>query len=416
MRFSHLFTKTRKENPRDETSINAILLERGGFVAKNSAGIYSFLPLGWKVMQRITNIIREEMNAIGAQEVLMQTMIEKKYLEPTKRWDIPVGFKIAEGVGESHFVLGWTHEEVITTLASHYVESYRDLPFVAYQIQTKFRNEARATSGLLRGREFLMKDSYSFHTTEKDFQTYYLQAADAYKKIFQRCGLDALYTKAGGGDFTAGFTHEFQVLTPVGEDTILHCPTCRFAENSEVATVKKGDECLECKKGLIEEDHGIEAGNIFPLGTKYSQALQLNYVDEHGEKKPVVMGCYGIGISRLMGTIVEIHHDEKGIIWPRFVAPYAAHLIPINSDDTTDADALYNRLQEMHVEVLYDDRADASAGEKFADADLLGMPLRVVVSAKSRKQGGYGVKERGSDQESIMSKEESTAYASKYLQ
>src|SRR5487761_936202 len=242
MRFSQLFTKTRKENPRDETSANAILLERGGYVAKNSAGIYSFLPLGWRVMQRIMHIIREEINAVEGQEMFMPALLEKKYLDATRRWEIPIGFKVREEK-ESTFVLGWTHEEVITTLASHYVESYRDLPFAAYQIQSKFRNEPRATSGLLRGREFLMKDLYSFLADEKDLQTYYARVADAYKKIFERCGLDALYTKAGGGDFTAGFTHEFQVLTSVGEDTIFHCPSCGFAENSEVASVKKGDEC-----------------------------------------------------------------------------------------------------------------------------------------------------------------------------
>lgn len=411
MRFSQLFTKTRKENPREETSANAILLERGGFVAKNSAGIYSYLPLGWRTMQRIMNIIREEINAIDGQELFMQTLVEKKYMEGTKRWDIPVGFKI-EGGG---FVLGWTHEEVITALASHYVESYRDLPFAAYQIQAKFRNEPRATSGLLRGREFLMKDLYSFHTTQEDLQTYYQRAADAYKKIFERCGLDALYTRAGGGDFTADITHEFQVLTEVGEDTVFHCPECHYAENNEVATVKKGDQCPQCKKGSMEESRGIEVGNIFPLGTKYSDALQLQYVDENGEKKPVVMGSYGIGIGRLMGTVVEVHHDERGIIWPRSVAPFAVHLIPLGLEDKADAESLYKGMTEMRIDVLYDDRVDVSVGAKFADADLLGMPLRVVVSAKSREAGGAEIKERGASDERVMNFEKCIEYAKEYL-
>lgn len=415
MRFSQLFTKTRKENPRDETSANAILLERGGYVAKNSAGIYSFLPLGWRVMQRIMHIIREEINAVEGQEMFMPALLEKKYLDATRRWEIPIGFKVREEK-ESTFVLGWTHEEVITTLASHYVESYRDLPFAAYQIQSKFRNEPRATSGLLRGREFLMKDLYSFHADEKDLQTYYARVADAYKKIFERCGLDALYTKAGGGDFTAEFTHEFQVLTEVGEDTILHCPVCRFAENSEVATVKKGNECPACKKGRIEESRGIEVGNIFPLGTKYSDALNLRYIDESGNKKSVVMGSYGIGISRLMGTAVEIHHDGRGIIWPKSLAPYAVHLIPLTIADEAEGTSLYNRLLDAGVEVLFDDRIDVRAGEKFADADLLGMPLRILISSQAREKGGVEVKERLGGNERIMNFDDCIEYAQKYIQ
>ena len=285
MKFSQLFTKTVKENPSGEVSINAQLLERAGFVYKNSAGIYTYLPLGWKVMEKIVKIVREEMNAIGGQEMFMPALVEKKYLDATNRWEVPVGFKVNRSLTadkdpeETNFVLGWTHEEVITEIVSKFINSYKDLPFAAYQIQTKFRNEPRAKSGLLRGREFMMKDLYSFHQSEEDLVRYYRQAKDAYLKIFERCGMKAYYTVAAGGDFTASNTHEFQVLSPVGEDTIFVCEKCDYAENSEISKLKDNDKCPKCDS-KVKEEKSIEVGNIFPLGTKYSDAFGLKFTDK----------------------------------------------------------------------------------------------------------------------------------------
>ena len=393
MRQSRLFTKTRREAPKDARAPNHILLVRGGFVSQLSSGIYSFLPLGWKVMEKIIKIIKEEMNAIGGQELFMPALVEKKYMEPTGRWDLDVGFYVdssrnkASGndrilaSGKDNFVLGWSHEEVLTSIAREYINSYEDLPFAAYQIQTKFRNEPRAKSGLLRGREFMMKDLYSFHASEKDLETYYEKAKDAYFKIFERCGLKAVYTLAGGGVFTDKFTHEFQVISEVGEDTIFLCLKCGYAENSEISKLKNADTCPKCA-GNIAEKKAIEVGNIFNNGTRYSDNLGVSFVDENGIKNSVWMAAYGIGISRLMATIVEVSNDANGIIWPESVSPFKIHLIVLD-DRKEEAEKTYNELTKKSVEVLYDDRSDKTAGEKFADADLLGIPWRAVVSEKA---------------------------------
>lgn len=390
MRLSKLFTKTLRTPPADEESANAIYLERGGFIYKNSAGIYSFLPLGWRVINKIARIIREEMDAIGGQELFMPALVERKYLDTTGRWDVEVGFE-AKGKKEKNasFVLGWTHEEVLTEIASKYVSSYRDLPFSAYQIQTKFRNEARAKSGLLRGREFLMKDLYSFHESQEDLLKFYERVRRVYENIFKRCGLKSIYTLAGGGDFTASRTHEFQVITPVGEDTILICSQCEYAENAEISKLKDGGQCSKCP-GRVFEKKAVEVGNIFPLSDIYSKAFNLQFLDKNGKKEHIVMGSYGIGISRVMGTIVEVSHDDKGIIWPDTVAPFKIHLIEID----TDASKLYDELIAKGIEVLYDDRAANTAGEKFADADLIGIPLRLVMSAKTLKNDAVELKKR----------------------
>lgn len=390
MRQSQLFTKVSRTLPKDEVSINAQLLERGGFVYKNSAGIYTYLPLGWSVIQKIAQIIREEMNIIGGEELFMPALVEKKYLDATGRWEVEVGYKVWPRVKdeEASFVLGWTHEEVLTAIAAKYVSSYKDLPFAAYQIQTKFRNEPRAKSGLLRGREFLMKDLYSFHASEKDLEEYYKKVAGAYHRIFERCGLKAIYTLAGGGPFTAQYTHEFQVPAEVGEDAIFVCEKCEYAENKEISKLRAGGKCPHCG-GKIRESQAIEVGNIFPLGTKYSQAFNLQYSDEKGKKHLVVMGSYGIGLGRVMGAVVEIYHDRDGIVWPESVAPFRAHLLEIGE---ADGKRIYEALQKAGVEVLYDDRG-MTAGEKFAEADLLGIPWRLVVSPKTG--GKVEVKRRG---------------------
>ena len=394
MKLSQLFTKTEKEAPKDEASVNAQLLERGGFVYKNNSGIYSYLPLGWRVIGKISKIIREEMSAIGGVEMFMPALVDKRYMDSTGRWDVEVAFE-AKGKkeDEARFTLGWTHEEVITEIASKYISSYKDLPFAAYQIQTKFRNEPRAKSGLLRGREFLMKDLYSFHSSEEDFSMYYEKVRTAYHKIFERCGLKSFYTLAAGGDFTASHTHEFQVLAPVGEDTIFVCSKCEYAENKEISSLANGALCLKCG-GKVKEEKSVEVGNIFPLGTKYTEALNLQFTDQQGNKKFVVMGSYGIGLGRLMGTIAEIHHDKDGLIWPESVAPYKFILITLDHT-REEGDKLYQKLLEQDAEVLYDDREDKTAGEKFADADLLGIPVRLVLSSKTLKEKSVEVKRRG---------------------
>ncbi len=403
MRLSQLFTKPLREAPKGEESVNAKLLERGGFIYKNSAGVYTYLPLGWRVVEKIAGIIREEMNAIGADEMYMPALHDKRYLTATGRWDVDVLFKVVSGKDkEPGFNISWTHEEIAAEIASKYVSSYNDLPFSFYQIQTKFRNEPRAKSGLLRGREFLMKDLYSFHENEKDMLEFYDKVKEAYHKIFKRCGLDSIYTLAGGGEFTASNTHEFQVIAPVGEDTIFVCSKCGYAENAEISKMKKGGSCSQCGKGKVEVEKSIEVGNIFPLGTKYSEAFNLHYTNKKGDKNLAVMASYGIGLGRLMGTVVEVSHDEKGIIWPESVAPFRVIIVEISTGKEGDgkvaktAEKLYNDLKKRGVEALYDDRKDRSAGEKFTEADLLGIPYRVVVSEKTLKENKFELKKRGS--------------------
>lgn len=400
MKQSQYFLKTTKNKPADDVSINARLLEQGGFVYKNSAGIYTYLPLGWRVMQKVANIIREEMNAIGGQEMFMPGLHDKHYLKATNRWDVDVVFKVSEGQGkEPQFNISWTHEEIVAEISTKFVHSYKDLPLAVYQIQTKFRNEPRAKSGLLRGREFMMKDLYSLHVSEEDLWNYYEKVAKAYHKIFERCGLKAYYTVAAGGDFTVSNTHEFQVLSPVGEDTILVCEKCGFAENAEISKLESGSACPECG-GKVNQEKSIEVGNIFPLGIKYSEAFGLKFTNEKGQSHPVVMGSYGIGLGRVMATIVEVYNDGKGIIWPNSVAPFNVHLISIKGAEK-QADDIYQKLEKEGVQVLYDDR-DVSPGVKFADSDLIGIPRRVVVSPKTLEKDSVEVKRRSADEQKLV--------------
>ena len=409
MRQSHLFAKTERNAPKDEASANAQLLERGGFIYKNSAGIYTYLPLGWRVIQNIAAIIKEEMNAIGGQEMFMPALHDKRYLTATGRWNVDVVYKVLSGKEkEPGFNISWTHEEIIAEIAAKYVHSYKDLPFSIYQIQTKFRNEPRAKSGLLRGREFTMKDLYSFHTTEKDLYRFYDIVKEAYLKIFTRCGLKAHYTLAAGGEFTANNTHEFQVVAPVGEDTIYLCAQCDYAENKEISQLRDGSGCPKCK-GKVKEEKSIEVGNIFPLGTKYSKAFDLKFTNENGGKEFVVMGSYGIGLGRVMGTIVEVFHDDKGIMWPEAVAPFRVHLLELGD---ASAEHIYEDLQKHGIEVLYDDRK-ISAGEKFADADLIGLPWRAVVSQKTG--GKIEIKRRNEETVKLMEIEEVINSITKFL-
>ena len=396
MKQSQLFYKTLKEAPKTAEIISHKLLLRAGFIFQLAAGIYEFLPLGWKVHKKIENIIREEMEKIGAQEVFLATLQPKEIWQRTDRWEkmAPPIFKLKDR-HRKDFALGPTHEEVITQLAKLKIQSYKDLPLYLFQIQSKFRNEMRPSGGLLRVREFLMKDLYSFHSSEEDFENYFEKVANSYEKIFQRCELETIKSEASGGPFTevGAKTYEFQIPAPAGEDKILFCQKCEYAINLETAKIR--NICPKCK-GKLKKKNTIEVGHIFSLGTKYSKALNLYFIDKDGFKKPVIMGCYGIGLGRLMGTIVEIHHDQKGIIWPKEVVPFLIHLIQIEHNFRVKkvAEKLYQNLQKKDLEVLYDDRAEKTPGEKFADADLIGIPYRIVVSEKTLKKDSVEVKKR----------------------
>lgn len=379
---SQLFTKTRKEAPQDEESKNAQLLIRAGYIHKEMAGAYSYLPLGLRVLNKITAIIREEMNRIGGQEVLLTTLQDPKIWKQSGRWDDAVvdnWFKSKLATGTDIGIAN-THEEPLTALLTHFVSSYKDLPLYIYQFQTKFRNELRAKSGLMRVREFLMKDLYSFSRSEEEFRKFYESCAGAYLKIFERVGIGAVTfrTIAAGGSFTTGLTDEFQTLSSAGEDVIYVDKERRLAINQDVYTDVNLAKLGLDKKTLVEEK-SIEVGNIFPLGTKYPDSLGLKVQDEDGNEQSVIMGSYGIGLGRLMATIVEVFADEHGLVWPESVAPFAVHLLALGK---ASGDAIYRDLLEKGIEVLYDDR-DVSAGQKLMDADLLGIPYRAVVSEKT---------------------------------
>lgn len=560
MRYSLLFGKTRMHAPADADAANARFLMQGGFIEREAAGIYNFLPLGYRVLKKINEIIREEMNALGGQEIFMPVLHPRENWIQTGRDESMKNILYrTKGAGESDFILGPSHEEIVTPLAKKFIRSYKDLPISLYQIQTKFRNEPRAKAGILRGREFGMKDMYSFHSTSEDLDYYYEKVKAAYLRIYERMGLKVYVVEASGGPFSDKFSHEFAVRTPVGEDTILLCESCNFAQNLEIAQafleVPEGAEekekplkevdaprgksiaegtklhgippwkilktvvykmtdgllgvcirgdleinqdklekflgaevrianpedlkqaklavgfispinssisfiadhsikhvknfctgankphrdvlnanlgrdfqiktfahfadvplkCPQCKKP-VKEEKAIEAGNIFKLGTKFSEAFNLTYTDNSGEAHPIAMGCYGIGNTRLMGTIVEASHDEKGIIWPASVAPYRVHLLHIGKEEEvkSQAEDFYKTLLENKVEVLYDDR-DESAGKKLADADLIGIPLRVVVSKKTLEKNGVEVKKRNEKDAKIIPSEEASHFCSPSL-
>lgn len=391
MRQSKLFLKTLKETPADADSINASYLVRAGMVQKQMAGVYALLPLGLRIYKKIENIIRQEMNNIEGQELLMNVFQPKELWDETGRWakhpDVMYQFKDIRG---KELGLGWSHEEQVVDIVRKKVKSYKDLPLALYQFQTKFRNEARAKSGLLRGREFIMKDMYSFHANQEDFEAYYEKAKKAYLEVFTRFGLEAKYVQASGGAFSLT-SDEFQVVTPVGEDTIYFCDKCDFAQNDEVATVKEGSKCPNCD-GRIRVEKSIEVGNIFPLATNYSKPMNAIFTDKEGNEKNFIMGCYGIGLTRAMATIVEVYYDsaKNKMNWPKEVAPFDVHLISLNQNEV--ADKIYEDLTQKGIEVLYDER-ETAAGEKFAEADLIGCPTRIIVSKKSLEQGGVEIVE-----------------------
>lgn len=397
MRQSELFTKTRKEAPSDEVSRNAQLLIRAGYVDKVMAGVYTYLPLGLRVLNNIQQIIREEMNKAGGQEILMPALQPKENWDTTKRWDLyqDVFYKTDSLYGGVS-VLGPTHEEIVTPLVQQFVSSYRDLPVAVYQFQDKFRQEKRPKSGLLRGREFLMKDLYSFHASEADFELYYDIIKNAYVEIYKRCGIGhrTFVTYASGGTFSK-YSHEFQTVTSAGEDLIYICDRCSVAVNKEIK--HEHVVCPECKADTFKEEKAIEVGNIFSLKTRFTDSFNFQYKDEKGVLQPILMGCYGIGLGRVMGAIVEALADDKGIIWPETVAPFRIHLVALAGKEgkevVTAADKLYGELRGAGVQVLYDDR-EVSAGNKFADSDLIGIPYRVVISEKTLAKGEIEIKVR----------------------
>jgi prolyl-tRNA synthetase len=403
---SQLFTKVLREAPKDEQSQNAKLLVRAGFIHKEMAGVYAFLPLGLRVLEKIKQIIKEEMDELGGEQVLLTSLQDPQVWKKSGRWDD----KVVDNWFKTKFVNGAdagianTHEEPLTNLMKEYVSSWRDLPCYVYQFQTKFRNELRAKSGLMRVREFLMKDLYSFSRTEEEFKDFYEKCAAAYLKIFSRVGLKdyTFRTFASGGSFSE-FSDEFQAISEAGEDIIYIDRKKNVAVNKEVY---KDDVLakLGLKKAELEERKAIEIGNIFPLGTKYSSVLGLAFKDKDGQNKPVVMGSYGIGLGRLMGTIAEIFHDEKGIIWPKEVAPFQIHLIRLGLDPAVQKAArkIYQDLQKNGQEVLFDEREGQSAGEKFAEADLLGIPLRLVISQRTLENETVEVKKRSEEKAELV--------------
>lgn len=405
MRVSQLFTRTSKTAPTDEVAKNAQLLIRAGFIHKEMAGVYAYLPLGIRVLENIKKIVREEMNAIGGQEVMMTTLQPKDIFEKTDRWDdkkVDNWFK-TKLVNGTELGMGLTHEEPIVDALSGYVNSYKDLPIYVYQIQSKFRNELRAKSGLLRGREFVMKDMYSLARTQEEHEELYERAAEAYHRVYERLGIGTITyrTAADGGIFTKRFSDEFQTLSEIGEDTIYVHEEKRIAVNQEVYT----DENLArlgLKKDELVERRGVEVGNIFPLETKYTDALDVFYTDETGKKQSIIMGCYGIGISRLMGVIAEHFSDEKGLVWPENIAPMLVYLVRIGGDDAiSQADELYEELTSLDVEVLYDDR-DERSGTKFADAELMGIPYRITVSDRLIEKSQYEFTSRISGETELL--------------
>lgn len=410
MRQSKLFTKTRKEVPADEVAKNAQLLIRGGYIYKEMAGVYSILPLGYRVLEKIVSIIKNEMDAIGGIQMKTSALQSKEVWEKTNRWDDEVvdnWFKTTLKNG-SEVGLSFTNEEAYSNIIKNYVSSYKDLPLYPYDFKTIFRNEARSKSGIMRGREFYWKALYSFSKDQQEHDIFYQKIKEAYLNIYQKVGLGQMtyLTFASGGTFSK-YSHEFQTISESGEDLIYVDESKNIAINKEVLN----DEVLKDlglnRDGLVEKK-AIEVGNIFSLGYKFSEPFELSYTDEDGKQKLVFMGSYGIGITRLMGTIVEVLSDEKGIIWPETIAPFKIHLIALgrNTETWTEAENIYQKLQDNKIEVFFDDRKDVAAGEKFADADLLGMPIRAVVSDRSLEKGGLEIKKRNEMESQICTFED----------
>jgi prolyl-tRNA synthetase len=406
VRYANLFGKTTRNVQKDEVTANAELLTRAGFVEKLMAGSYTYLPLGLRVLNKISAIVREEMDAIGGSELLMPMMHPKENWARTGGWDsIDVLFRLESRTGRA-YALGQSEEEVVTPLVMSRVQTYRDLPQHVYQVGWKFRDELRPKSGVMRGREFLMKDMYSFHEDQEDFDRFYAIAKEAYLRVYSRLGLMAKVTEASGGAFTEKLSYEFMVLTDAGEDDILYCNTCDFCVNVEITDATAGMACPACERGALSQARASEVGNVFDLGRKYGRDFDMGFIGRDGSKHYPVMGCYGIGITRLMGVVVEKFHDDRGIIWPISIAPARVHLLNLGSDQAVfdAARQTYEMLTRQGIEVLWDDR-DASAGVKLADADLIGIPWRVVVSTRTLSQERLELKARAGEAELVTADE-----------
>ncbi len=404
MKLSKLFTKTIKNPPADETAKNAKLLIQAGYIHKEMAGVYAYLPLGLRVVEKIKNIVREEMNAIDGQELIMTNLQPKDLWETTSRWDdevVDVWFK-TKLKDDSEVGLAWSHEEPIMRMAEKYISSYKDLPASVYQFQTKLRNELRAKSGIMRGREFLMKDMYSMHASAEDLDEYYEKVKVAYQKIYQRLGIgdDTYVTFASGGAFTK-FSHEFQTICEAGEDVLYVNREQNIAVNEEV--LEEAIKEFGIKRDQLEKVKSAEVGNIFNFGADKSETMDISFTDQDGSSKPIHLASYGIGITRVMGVLAEKLADEKGIVWPENVAPYRVVICALGDEPevTKQADELYDKLVSSKVEVLYDDR-DLRPGQKFSDADLLGIPYRLVVSKKNLDSGKIEIKKRTETEPKIL--------------
>ena len=407
MRVTNLFTKTSKLAPADEVARNAQLLIRAGYIHKEMAGVYVFLPLGKIVLDKIIQIVREEMNAVGGIEMSLTALQPKDVWEVSGRWDdnvMDVWFKTKLANG-SEIGLAPTHEEPLTNLMKNHIQSYKDLPVYPYQFQIKFRNELRSKSGLMRGREFWMKDLYSFSRNQEEHDAFYELISAAYNRVYDRLGLGSITYKtfASGGSF-AKFSHEFQTLSPVGEDTIYVHEGKKIAINEEVFN-NETLEYLDIKRDELVERKAVEVGNIFTLGTKFSDALDLTFTDEDGSSKKVIMGSYGIGPSRVMGLIAEHFADDKGLVWPENIAPFRIYLVRIGDEAVSKADALYDELISRGIDVLYDDR-DVRPGLKFADSELLGIPYRVTVSDRLLATEQYEYTVRNTNATSLLTHDE----------
>lgn len=406
MRLSQNFTHTLREAPADEVSRNAQLLIRAGFVYKVMAGVYAYTPLGLRVVENIKQIVREEMNAIGGQELIMTNLQAKEPWEETTRWSdevVDVWFKTKLQDG-TDLGLAWSHEEAILAMMRQYVQSYKDLPIKVYQFQTKLRNELRAKAGIMRGREFVMKDMYSLHSSAEDLDAFYNQSIEAYKRCYDRLGIgaDTYVTFASGGAFTK-FSHEFQTVCDAGEDILYIHRGKNIAVNEEV--LDEAVKELGISKDELEKVKSAEVGNIFNFGTEKCDQMNVHFTDKDGVEKPIYLGSYGIGITRVMGVIVEKFADDKGIVWPENVAPAKVYLVQIGQNSKEIADALYDELMSKGIEVVYDDR-DERPGAKFADSELLGIPYRITVSDRLLEDQKFEFTPRASGVTEILTHED----------
>ena len=411
MLWTQALIPTLKEDPAEAEIISHKLMIRAGLIRKLTAGAYSYLPLGWRVLNKVENIIRDEMDAKGAQEVLLPA------LQPSELWK-ESGRYTALGEDMIKFidrhgketVLGPTHEEIITDLVRGNVKSYKELPLILYQIQVKFRDEIRPRSGVLRSREFIMKDAYSFDRDTKGLDENYKKMYDAYCAIFTRCGLKFIVVEADTGVMGGDVSHEFMVLSESGEDTLAHCAKCGYAAsldkhllNLNVKEIGKDSKCPKCAAG-IKLEQAIEVGHVFKLGTKYSKAMSANFLDEDGKQKPCIMGCYGIGVNRIAAALIEQSHDKDGIIWHPSIAPYTVAILPLNTSHTASMEAaekIYNELTSAGIECILDDRPER-AGVKFKDSDLIGFPVQVIIGEKKIANGEVEVKDRKTKEAKVV--------------